>query len=193
MPNNFIKKQLTNLYNTFAREDNTARLINIASTGCMILASVANLIGISIDSKTSKKEKMFLLPQEAADGLVSIALYFTLSEGMRKGATKLVDTGKITFKDVPFNSPEFKKGREGILIVASLIGSIVASNIITPIVRNIVGSHARNGMMKKNGVEPPKVPDNIVRPMPKVDKASNMAHLQTTPIRMDRVQSGLRV
>lgn len=193
MSTNFVKKTLSSLYDKFAREDNSARLINIASTGCMILASTANLIGISIDKKTSKQEKMFLIPQEAADGLVSIALYFTLSEGMRKGAAKLMDSGKIGFKNISQNSPQFAKGREGVLIVASLIGSILASNIITPIVRNIIGSHVKNGMMKKTGAEPPKVPDNIVRPMPKVDNAPNMAHLHTTPIRMDRVQTGLRI
>ncbi len=193
MNNNIFKRGLTYLYNRFAKVDNTAELINYASTGCMILASIANLIGISIDKKTSKNEKMFLIPQEAADGLTSIALYFGFSEGMRKSAAKLMDTEKIQLRGIDLKSPNFKKGREGVLIVASLIGSILAGSVITPIVRNIVGAHVRNGVAKKTGKEAPKTPDYIVHPMPKVENAQNLAHLHTTPIRMDRIQSGLRV
>lgn len=193
MKGNIFKKALTSLYEKFAKNDNTARLIIVASTGCMILASIANLIGISIDKKTTKKEKLFLLPQEAADGVLNIGLYYFCSEAMRKAAVKAVDSGKILFKDVAKNSPEFIKGREGVALVASIIGSIVSSNIITPIIRNAIGAKARSKMLEKTGKTAPETPEYIVRPMPKVPNAPSMAHLKTTPLRVDRVPSGLRV
>lgn len=193
MKNNIFKRTLTTLYEKFAKNDNTARLIIVASTGCMILASIANLIGISIDRKTSKEEKLFLLPQEAADGVLNIGLYYFCSEAMRKAAVKAVDSGKVIFKDVAKNSPEFIKGREGVALVASIIGSIVSSNIITPIIRNAIGAKARSKMLKKTGKKAPETPDYIVRPMPKAPNAPSVQHLNTTPLRIDRVPSGLRV
>ncbi len=193
MKNNIFKRTLTTLYEKFAKNDNTARLIIVASTGCMILASIANLIGISIDRKTSKEEKLFLLPQEAADGVLNIGLYYFCSEAMRKAAVKAVDSGKVIFKDVAKNSPEFVKGREGVALVASIIGSIVSSNIITPIIRNAIGAKARSKMLKKTGKKAPETPDYIVRPMPKAPNAPSVQHLNTTPLRIDRVPSGLRV
>ncbi|MBQ3101445.1 hypothetical protein IJC60_00405 [bacterium] len=193
MKNNIFKRTLTTLYEKFAKNDNTARLIIVASTGCMILASIANLIGISIDRKTSKEEKLFLLPQEAADGVLNIGLYYFCSEAMRKAAVKAVDSGKVIFKDVAKNSPEFVKGREGVALVASIIGSIVSSNIITPIIRNAIGAKARSKMLKETGKKAPETPDYIVRPMPKVPNAPSVQHLNTTPLRIDRVPSGLRV
>ena len=193
MKNNIFKRTLTTLYEKFAKNDNTARLIIVASTGCMILASIANLIGISIDRKTSKEEKLFLLPQEAADGVLNIGLYYFCSEAMRKAAVKAVDSGKVIFKDVAKNSPEFVKGREGVALVASIIGSIVSSNIITPIIRNAIGAKARSKMLKETGKKAPETPDYIVRPMPKSPNAPSVQHLNTTPLRIDRVPSGLRV
>lgn len=193
MSSNLFKKTLTSLYEKFAKNDNTARLIIVASTGCMILASIANLIGISIDRKTSKEEKLFLLPQEAADGVLNIGLYYFCSEAMRKAAVKAVDSGKLLFKDVAKNSPEFTKGREGVALVASIIGSIVSSNIITPIIRNAIGAKARSKMLKETGKKAPETPDYIVHPMPKTKNAPSISHLNTTPIGMDKMPSGLRV
>ncbi len=193
MNNNLFKRALSSLYEKFAKNDNTARLIIVASTGCMILASIANLIGISIDKKTSKEEKLYLLPQEAADGILNIGLYYFCSEAMRKAAVKAIDSGKILFKDVAKNSPEFVKGREGVALVASIVGSIVSSNIITPIIRNAIGARAQSKLMKEKGIKAPEMPDYIVRPMPKAKNPQNVSHLYTTPVRADRVQSGLRV
>lgn len=190
---NIFKRALSTLYDKFAKNDNTARLIIVASTGCMVLASIANLIGISIDKKTTKDEKLYLLPQEAADGILNIGLYYFCSEAMRKGAVKAVDTGKIVFKDVAKNSPEFIKGREGVALVASIVGSVVSSNIITPIIRNAIGAKAQKKFMQEKCAKPPKTPDYVVRPMPKNENAPSMSHLRTTPLKIDRVQSGLRV
>ncbi len=190
---NIFKKALSTLYEKFAKNDNTARLIIVASTGCMVLASIANLIGISIDKKTTKSEKLYLLPQEAADGILNIGLYYFCSEAMRKAAVKAVDNGKILFKDVAKNSPEFIKGREGVALVASIIGSIVSSNIITPIVRNAIGARAQKKLMLEKGAKAPKMPDYVVHPMPKIKNAPSMAHLNVTPLRMDGMSTGLRV
>jgi len=66
---------------------------------------------------------------------------------MIKGARKLVDKGIIDF-DKSLPQKDIIKARHGVAAVASLLGAVVSSNIITPIVRNNYASYMQKRYLK---------------------------------------------
>ena len=100
------------------------------------LASTAQTVGLIFNKKISKEEKKFLVPQEIFDGAFNIATYAAVTVPMIAAAGKLA--GK-KFTD--------ERAVEGARTIATVAGGIIASNIITPLLRN------KSSVIIKNKIE----------------------------------------
>lgn len=147
-------------------KDADKMLIHTGTIG-WILSSAAQLFGIVVNDKTSKEQKMYMVPQEIADAVFNILSYYLVTLSFSKVARLLTKTGKWIPSDV--KNHLIKKGfkdrigkldfdiirdtklygarkrsfdlfRNGLGVVAATIGSVVSCNIITPIFRNYYAS-----------------------------------------------------
>ena len=150
-----------------------------------ILSSLAQVSAVVFNDKISVKEKSFLVPQEIADAGFNIASFYLITSSFKKVASKLVSTGKLTTKPIKefltkngYNKPEFigkrdfniekldcfkdikgeyKPFKNGIDVIASVTGSIISCNIVTPILRNNYASKKQKKIMARlnaNQVQP---------------------------------------
>lgn len=69
-------------------------LIHLGALG-WFLSSAAQLGMIISNKDIDKKEKQFLVPQEAADGCINVGLYYTICQAIKKGGDALLERGKI--------------------------------------------------------------------------------------------------
>lgn len=129
---NALKDILEKLFHEY-KGDTPKLLGNFGAIG-LACASIANIIGIRVNEKLGEKEKKFLIPQEAANGAINVGMFFVITRGLteltRFTVEHLEKTGEIEF------AKNTKGAIGGIVMVASLAGSIIANNILTPIIRN---------------------------------------------------------
>lgn len=156
---------MTNLYKRYG--ENPGGMLNVTGTIGWILSCIAQVGAIITNDKYTKKDKAFLIPQELADGAVNIFSFFILTSSVKHVASKLVSMGKISNKAITnflkknnltdrigkidfdieklpnFNEikPEYKAFKNGTDIMASVIGSVISCNIVTPIARNQIANH----------------------------------------------------
>ncbi|HCB10663.1 MAG TPA: hypothetical protein DEO94_00590 [Cyanobacteria bacterium UBA11991] len=135
-----------------------------------IMSSAAQIFAIAINDKIPKKEKMFMIPQEAADAMINILSFYTITQGVTSLMAKAVKCGKITPKIIKelgfgkklgqfsFNMPkslpknvktDFASFQNGMGVLATLVGSIISCNIVTPILRNMYASHKQQTQLAK--------------------------------------------
>ncbi len=127
-----------------------------------ILSSLAQVSAVVFNDKISPEQKSFLIPQEIADAAVNILSFYVITSSFKRFASKLVSTGKLTTKPIKdflknsgksdcignssFNieslpnfgiiKNEYRPFKNGVDVIASVIGSVISCNIVTPIVRN---------------------------------------------------------
>lgn len=128
-----------------------------------ILSSTAQIAGVLFNSKFSKEEKSFMIPQEMADAGVNIGTFLLITQGTRIFVNKLFKTGKIAPKkvhafidnhkilknkkgkidlnldeitDINFPKAEYDTYKDMGSTLAIIGASVLSSNIITPVVRN---------------------------------------------------------
>ena len=128
--------------------DNANFLFITAAIG-WFLASTAQTFGIVTNKKIDKEDKKFLIPQEIFDGAVNIGLYALITTPLINGTEKLINNDVITFKNVKKGSIEFDRLRGGAKVLASLVGAVVSCNVLTPLVRNKLGSIAQRKELKQ--------------------------------------------
>lgn len=155
--------------------NNTANVLIMASSLGWLASSLAQVAGIYFNKNYTKEEKSFMIPQELADAAVNIGMFLLVTKSLKGLATKMVETGKLTPKSISrfldekglsamrgnfdfnltavegFSAHQetyhaFKTGAEA---TAAIIGGIISSNIITPVLRNKIASKRKDGMMKK--------------------------------------------
>ena len=134
---NFAQKMIANFAN-----DNAKFLFLSAAAG-WFLASSAQTFGILTNKKFDKEDKKFLIPQEIADGAANIGLYALFTAPLMGLTEKLIDNGKIAFKNIEKGTAEFERLKGGARVIASIAGAIISSNILTPLVRNKLGTIAQ--------------------------------------------------
>jgi hypothetical protein len=159
-----------------------------------VMSSLAQISAIIINDKIPKEQKMFMIPQEFADALINIASFYAVTRSMTGVANKAVKCGKLLPKSIkdyiiksnlgknlgkynldigkhlrlPRNIKyEYLEFKNGIDVTATLIGSIVSCNIITPILRNIYASHRQ-----KHNIAKMNTPKDPARPQSKYSKYS---------------------
>ncbi|MFI3300468.1 MAG: hypothetical protein R3Y28_03515 [Candidatus Gastranaerophilales bacterium] len=141
-----------------------------------ILSAMAQVGAVVFNDKISKKEKSFLIPQEIADACVNIASFYLVTNSVKKMSSKLISTGKLATKPVreflekqkidkqsigkiDFNIEKLDKFSEikkdytpfknGVEVLASVAGSVLSCNVITPICRNKIASNQQKKTLQK--------------------------------------------
>jgi len=164
----------------FGVTNRTDFLKNVNTAG-WVLSCLAQVFAIAINDKIPKKEKKFLVPQEILDGIINVTLFWVCTSKATDYGKNLVVKGKIlpqsfkslleakklnvheisekfinglglTSKETSKLIKDFTNTREGVGIVASLVGSIAAANIITPIVRNKLASLYQKRQIRKENI-----------------------------------------
>lgn len=88
-----FQKCLSWAYRNYS-QDVGKSLIHLGAVG-WVLSSLAQTTMLITNKDIDKKEKKFLVPQEIADGVVNVGLYYTVSELIKRGAERLVENGKL--------------------------------------------------------------------------------------------------
>ena len=142
------------------------------------LSAAAQVMAIVFNDKISKKEKLFLIPQECADAGINILSFYLVTNAFTNFGTKLVKTGKLTTplidkyikeknvkdigkittdisKDMPPDVlNEFKSLKSGISVLTNTVGSILSCNILTPILRNEYAARKQKEILTKENKNP---------------------------------------
>ena len=159
-----------------------ARMLIITSAAGWILSSAAQIAAIGFNRKIPAKEKSFLIPQEACDGLVNVGLFVTFSAAAKKMATKAIEKNFIEIK----NPTQYKAP---ILTLVSIFSGAVASNVITPYVRNYLGAKMQKRIID-NRLNPPEAPKKPITPLLFTDSTKPLNHKFIYPTSM---QTSLKI
>lgn len=73
-------------------DDTGKALIHMGAIG-WFLSAAAQLGMIATNKDIDKKEKRFLIPQEIADGVINVGLYYSICQGIKYIGEKLVEKG----------------------------------------------------------------------------------------------------
>lgn len=130
--------------------------------GGWVASSAAQIFAIKHNSKYTKEQKSFMIPQEISDAAVNIGAFFLITTPIKKLSTKLVTTGKIIpnvvrrviiknndkcrIGKLDFNITKtpyfgevektFNSFHNFMTTSAAVLGGVISSNIVTPILRN---------------------------------------------------------
>ena len=185
--------------------------LGAASWAFGAIAQIAMLLG---DKSIDKDQKKFLLPQEAADAVVNVGMYYSVCEIIKRFGDNLVEKGKFLTDDIvkelikikpsnmqtpklsewkklftnselggkltellsqPLNIESIKNAtgadktqmlnaaksalekleahKNNVGIVTAITGSILACNVLTPYLRNIIASKIQKKLQHKEAVE----------------------------------------
>lgn len=148
----------------FDKANNGNFLFATAAIG-WFLASAAQTFGIAHSKELTKEEKKFLIPQEMADGAVNIGMYALVTTNLMKFSENLLKPGKkakpfITLKDEAGNILDYAKNTKDYIKMgnnfragAAILGGVISTCILTPIIRNAVGAYIKK---KGNEISAPK-------------------------------------
>lgn len=164
---NIFQKSLNWIYKNF-KNDASGMLIWTGVAG-WTLSALAQMGAILINSKISDKQKSFLLPQEAMDAAVNIAMFLMFTQSAKKVVSKMFKTGKWTPNKVKaylqkkpelsekigkidfnlddylkehndFPQKEYNSCKEFCTTLATVGAGAVSLNVITPLIRNATAS-----------------------------------------------------
>lgn len=174
---NFFKAPLEWIYENFKK--NTAKMLVVTGTIGWGLSSAAQIGAVMFNPKIPREQKMFLVPQEVLDAVVNIGSFFLITQMTKKIISKLASTGKIApqkvrdflnknkdlygdkvgklsldLDEVLKNNPKFPTEsyysyKNYMTTVGTVGASIVASNIVTPVIRNAGASDLQKYFNKK--------------------------------------------
>lgn len=160
---------------------NMGKILVATSIFGWLASSAAQILGILVNDKYTKKQKKFLVPQEMMDALTNIGAYLAITLPLRKGIGKCVSTGKIASSKIlkfmnqkgllekrgklDFNitqHPDFGNIQSSYLkfngftdAAAAITGGVISSNIITPIIRNKYASRKQRLYQEMQNNEKP--------------------------------------
>lgn len=94
----FFQKCLTKIWDTYSKDVGKS-LIHLGAVG-WLFGALAQVGALAFNKKIDKEEKNFIFPQEIADGVINVGLYYTICQGIKTFADKCVDKGKFIPKNV---------------------------------------------------------------------------------------------
>ena len=206
-----IKKTIFEKYS-----DNVGGMLIHTSIIGWIASSTAQVIGIANNKKYSKEQKSFMIPQEIADAAINIGSFFLITSSVKRLASKMISTGKLTPKDVyekihqygdtknvgKYNfdltkvhyykeiEDKYKSFRNFAESSAAVVGGVISSNLVTPVIRNnfassnfskyvlnpsLIFKKHKKGQNKNITTAKPLPPTPPKAPMPKVNNNSPFA------------------
>ena len=180
MSNSLMQKGLEWVYNKFKKD--TAGMLVVTGTLGWGLSSLAQIGAVMFNSKLSKEQKSFLIPQEFLDAIINITSFFMITQVAKKGISKLASTGKIAPESVrkflnnnkqlygdkvgkldfnldtvlKQNSQFPKESYYAYKNYATTLGtvgaSVLASNIVTPILRNTIAADIQKKYLNNSAI-----------------------------------------
>ena len=186
---NLFEKVLVYIADKF-HEEPSKMLIWTGALGWS-LSSAAQIGAILLNPKISNDQKSFLVPQEMADALANIGAFILITQSVKKLTSKMFSTGKIlpnSVKEYLNQHGDIYTKRVGKVsfdidkvlpkkgdirdvydsyksmgeTVATVGAGIVATNIITPLIRNRMASSVQKNYLEAKqemnaGMQPYKV------------------------------------
>jgi hypothetical protein len=168
---NFSKNLITRLA-TYAI-DNPASFLKRTAALNFSVGSVGLIIGMIINKNIPEKEKRFMIIQEATEGVLDLGVFLGCATAFEKIGRWLVKTKKLVPHIDNFSKEQVKDAitkffanpnKPGISMLAEskirtwvkaaevgagLIGTIIAFNVITPLIRNYIASKLEKNIGKK--------------------------------------------
>ncbi|MFA5880508.1 MAG: hypothetical protein WC860_10150 [Candidatus Margulisiibacteriota bacterium] len=149
--------------------------------------SVGLIAGLLMNKEVPKKEKRYMICQEAVEGVLDLGVFLTVASKFEQWGETLVKNGlflpsmdKLSEKQIKTHVTNFFKNPESLpkniesqirthlnctKIAASFIGTLLAFNIVSPIIRNFAASKIDKLFDKdKNKSNMPKAAEKIVVP-----------------------------
>lgn len=178
---NLFQSSLNWMAKSFAKD--TSKMFIITGVAGWTLSSLAQIMTVAVNPKIKDEQKMFLIPQEFSDAVVNIGSFFLISQLTKKTVAKLFSTGKFTTKKVrtflnehkdiygdkvgkidfdldsalKYESEALRKSHANIknlgTTIATVSAGILASNIITPILRNKMASTVQKSYLNESKEE----------------------------------------
>ncbi|MGD9580199.1 MAG: hypothetical protein AB7V50_02400 [Vampirovibrionia bacterium] len=143
---------LSNIISQTAKyaQDQPAPFLRYTTAAIYLISTAAQSAGIVGNKELPKKEKNFLLLQEIINGALELGTFMTIATGFESLGAKLVDKGLVVGTNLAKNQPGFKKG---MAMLFSLVGTIVAFNLVTPLLRNPIIHLIQKITGKKNNTQ----------------------------------------
>lgn len=141
MKNGIIKAAKV-CYDSPANFWQTAAILTISAYHICQIAIVA------INKDTPKKEKAFLIPQEITDGVLDLATFAVFAQGFKMLGRRFVNKEIIK----PFKRDKNVFAKE-FATTTNLVGSLLAINVVAPVIRNKVGADMQKVFMKKDSTQ----------------------------------------
>lgn len=182
MNNSLLQKGLEWVYQKYKHD--TATMLVATGTIGWALSSAAQIYAVYANPKIKKEQRKFLAPQAFWDAAVNIGLFFLITQSTKKLISKLTSTGKIApqkvrdflnknkdlygdkvgklsldLDEVLKNELKFPKEsyytyKNAATTIGTVGASILASNIVTPIVRNSLAARAQKRYLEKQPQRP---------------------------------------
>ena len=173
-----LESVLNWVFQSFSKD--ASKMLIYTGVAGWTLSSMAQIGAIWCNPKISNEQKSFLLPQELADAAVNIGSFFLITLSAKKLTQKLFSTGKLAPKSVrafldknkelysekigklDFNLDKVRKSNEEFpkeaywayknfgTTLATVGAGVVASNVVTPILRNKMASNAQKKYINAN-------------------------------------------
>lgn len=164
MGSSLFQKCLEKVYNNFKKD--TAKMLVITGTIGWGLSSLAQTGAILVNPKIKREQKTFLVPQTLLDAVVNIGAFFLITQATKRMIAKMCSTGKIAPQNVRnflnknkelygdkvgklsldldkvlAKEPEYLQHsyntyKNHVTTLGTVGASILATNIVTPIIRN---------------------------------------------------------
>jgi hypothetical protein len=202
----FIQKTFDKIMN-FAQKEDPAKVLTITGAIGWVLSCMAYTGAIVLNKEIPEDQKKFLVPHELTDGVINTSLFLLFTSKATTLGKNLIEKGKIFPKALEKTITELKANygkdfdikkigkyltkpedikkltefKSSFPVLLGLTGSVIASNIVTPIGRNIVASKFQKHHIKHDSIEAKDNPTIAEQPKPK-NHADAPLHAKPYPI-----------
>lgn len=163
------------LYKHYGQE--SGKLIVHTGVVTWTMYSLAHVGAILFNDKIPKEQKKFLVPREIADGALNIVAFYAITNTLKNISSRLVSTGKwsnaairnfvkknpsaeVKMGELSTNLPKTYKGNEdfynayspfnnGLGMLSTTLGSVIACNVGTPFIRNYYGAKQQKKSLER--------------------------------------------
>lgn len=147
-----------------------------------LISTIAQSVGLKINKDIPAKEKNFLIVQEMLSGALELVTFMTIATGLENFGAKLVEKGIVVGSEAAKGNPKFG---QGMAMLFSLIGTVLAFNLVTPLLRNPLAALLQKHVLKKKINDPeqltiPILPKLNLNPNIKISTGNPFAQFNAT-------------
>lgn len=178
---------------------NPSQFLKVTAATSFTIGSLAFIGGLLINNKIPKKEKNFMIAQEGAEGVLNLGVFLVAASAFEKAGRALIQKGIfrpdiiIDGAKLPFNKVQqavkiyFKrptllpdkvfgplsKAVKATEVLSSLVGTILAFNILVPIFRNKIAVYVDKKKNAKLNIDKGTLFSSALKPAEKMEFNSN--------------------